>query len=141
MRCFLRQRMYSLWGSTLAENHQLPSGDYAVAQGMFYIAYQCHRRNTMCIEKRSAANGAQRNPSIAKVHHLSCKIVSRDSPLIATNDNCNQAQVGPPTRSPSKMFHKKTAFTRMFLVRDAPSSQNAPTATEQQRNGFSTGTR
>ena len=108
--------MYSLWGSTPAQNHQLPSGDYAVVQGMFYIAYQRHRRSTMCIEERSAANGAQKNPSTAKVHNLSCKIVPRDSSLTATKDNCNQAQTGPPTRSPSKMFHRKTAFTRMFFV-------------------------
>ena len=43
--------MYSLWGSTLAQNHQLASGDYAIVQGMFCGACQRHRRSTMCIEK------------------------------------------------------------------------------------------
>ena len=43
--------MYPLWGSTPAQNHQLLSGDYAVAQGMFFRAYQRHQRSTMHIEK------------------------------------------------------------------------------------------
>ena len=108
--------MYSLWGSTPAQNHQLPSGDYAVAQGMFCIAYQRHQRSTMRIGKESAANGAQRNPSTAKVHDLSCKIAPRDSSFTATKDSCNQTQADPPTRSPNRMLHRKTAFTGVFFV-------------------------
>ena len=108
--------MCSLWGSTPAQNHQLPSGDYAVAQGMLCIAYQRHQRSTIHIEKVSVANGAQQNPSTAKVHNLSCKIVPRDSSLTATKDSCNQEQTGPPTRSPNRMLHRKIAFTGMFFV-------------------------
>ena len=108
--------MYSLWGNTPAQNYQLPSSDYAVAWSMCCIAYQCHRRSTMHTGIGSAANGAQRNPSPAKVHNLSCKIVPRDSSLIATKESCNQAYISPPTRSPSKMFHQKTAFSRLFFI-------------------------
>ena len=106
--------MYSLWRSTLAQNHQLPSGDYAVAQGMFFRAYQRHQRNTIRIEYERAVNGAQRNTSTAKVHNLSCKRVPRDSSLTATKISCNQTQTGLPTKSPSRMLHRKTAFTKFF---------------------------
>ena len=108
--------MCPLWGSTPAQNHQLPSGDYAVEQGMFLRAYQRHQRSTMRMEKERAANGAQRNASTAKVHNLSCKRVPRDSFLIATRNSCNQAQTDPPTRSPNKMLHRKSAFTGVFFV-------------------------
>ena len=100
--------MCPLWGSTPAQNHQLPSGDYTVEQGMFYRAYQRHQRSTMRMEKEHAANRAQRNASTAKVHNLSCKRVPRDSFLTATRNSCNQAQTDPPTRSPNKMLHRKT---------------------------------
>lgn len=57
--------MYPLWGSTPAQNHQLPSGDYAVAQGMFFRAYQRHQRSTIHIEKSALSidrNGMLRQP-------------------------------------------------------------------------------
>ena len=108
--------MCPLWGSTPAQNHQLPSGDYAVEQGMFFRAYQRHQRSTMRVEKGHAANGAQRNASTAKVHDLSYKRVPRDSFLTATRNSCNQTQTDPPTRSPNKMLHRKTAFTGVFFV-------------------------
>ena len=108
--------MCPLWGSTPAQNHQLPSGDYAVEQGMFFRAYQRHQCSTMCMEKERAANGAQQNASTTKVHNLSCKRVPRDSFLIAIRNGCNQAQTDPPTRSPNKMLHRKTAFTGVFFV-------------------------
>ena len=108
--------MCPLWGSTLAQNHQLPSSDYAVEKGMFFRAYQLHQRSTMRMEKERAANGAQRNASITKVHNLKCKRVPRDSFLTATRNSCNQAQIDPPTRSPNKMLHRKTAFTGAFFV-------------------------
>ena len=73
-------------------NQELPSGDCAIAQGMFFKAYQCHRHSTICIEKKSTIKGAQWNPSRAKIHNLSWKIVPRDSSLIGTKTNCNQAQ-------------------------------------------------
>ena len=108
--------MCPLWGSTLAQNLQLPSGDYVVEQSMFFRAYQRHQRRTMRIRKESAANGAQRNPSTAKVHDLSCKIAPRDSSFTATKESCNQAQADPPTRSPNRMLHRKNAFTGVFFV-------------------------
>ena len=91
--------MYSLWGSSPAQNLQLPSGDYAVAQAMLFTTYQRHRCSTVHIEKDGVANGAQRNPSTTKVHNLSCKMVPRDSSLTATKNSCSQAQTGSPTRS------------------------------------------
>ena len=109
--------MYTLWGSNPAQNHQLSSGDYAVAQNMFFRARQRHQRSTISIEKERAVNGAQRNASTAKRHNLSCKRVPRDSSLTATKSSCNQAQTGPPTKSPSRMFHRKTAFTEVLFVR------------------------
>ena len=66
--------------------------------------------------KESAVNGAKRNPSTAKLHELSCKIAPRDSSFIATKDSCNQTQADPPTRSPSRMLHRKTAFTEVFFI-------------------------
>ena len=57
--------MYPLWGSTPAQNRQLPSGDYAVAQGMFFRAYQRHQRSTIHIEKSALSmdhNGMLRQP-------------------------------------------------------------------------------
>ena len=108
--------MYPLWGSTPAQNHQLPSGDYAVAQGMFFRAYQRHQRSTIRIEKERTVNGSQRYASTAKVPNLSCKRVPRDSSLTTTKDGCNQEQTGPPTKSPRRMFHRKTAFTEVLFV-------------------------
>ena len=137
--------MYSLWGSTPAQNHHLPSGDYAIAQGMFCIANQRHQRSTMRTGKESAANGGQRNPSTAKVHNLSCKIAPRDTSFTATKDSSNQAKAGPPARSPSKLFHRKTAFTRMFFVhaqhlatdpfsKHNPNQRSSPNRTQQTKN-------
>ena len=60
--------------------------------------------------KRERCQWSTNNPLTAKVHDLSYKIVPRDSSLIATKDSCKQAQAGPPTRSPSKMFHRKTSL-------------------------------
>ena len=139
MRYFLRRRMYSLWGSTPAQNQQLPSGDYAVAQGMFYIAYQRHQRSTMHIGKDSAANKAQRKPLTAQVHNLSCKIAPRHSSFTATKDSCNQTQANPPTRSPNRMLHRKTAFTRVFFVyaqhlATYPSSKHNPNQLSSSRS-------
>ena len=125
--------MYPLWGNTPAQNHQLPSGDYAIVQGMFFRAYQHHQRSTMRIEKERAINGAQRNASTVKVHNLSCKRVPRDSSLIATKNSCNQGQTGPPTKSPSKMFHKKTAFTEILFIR-AQHLQCIPSPSTDQTN-------
>ena len=140
-RCFLRRRMYYLWGSTPAQNHQLPSYDYAVAQGIFRITYQRHQRSTMHIGKESAASGAQRNPSTAKVHNLSCKIAPRDSSFTATEDSCNQAQADPPTRSPNRIFHKKNAFIGVFFVHAQhlaidPFSKHNPTQRSSSKRGF-----
>ena len=64
------------------------------------------------MEKERAANEAQRNASTAKVHNLSCKRGPRDSFLIATRNNCNQAQTDQPTRSPNKMLHRKTPLQK-----------------------------
>ena len=125
--------MYPLWGSTPAQNHQLPSGDYAVAQGMFFRAYQRHQRNTIRIENERAVNGAQRNASTAKVHNLSCKRVPRDSSLTATKISCNQTQTGPPTKSPSRILHRKTAFTEILFVR-AQHLQCIPSPSTDQTN-------
>ena len=107
--------MCPLWGSTPAQNHQLPSGHYAVEQGMFFRAYQRHHRSTMRMEKERTANGAQWNASTAKVHNLSCKRVPRDSFLKATKNSCNQTQTDPPTRSPNKMLHRKTPLQECSL--------------------------
>ena len=125
--------MYPLWGSTPAQNHQLPSGDYAVAQGMFFRAYQRHQRSTMRIEKERAVNGAQWYASTAKVHNLSCKRVPRDSSLTTTKDGCNQAQTGPSTKSPRRMFHKRTAFTEVLFV-CAQHLQSVPSPSTDQTN-------
>ena len=85
----------------------------------------------MHIGKEGAANGAQQNPLTAKVHNLSCKIVPRDSSLTTTKDSCNHAHTGPPTRSPSKIFHRKPSFTKMFFIHTQhlatyPSSKHNP---------------
>ena len=66
--------------------------------------------------KERAVNGSQRYASTAKVPNLSCKRVPRDSSLTTTKDGCNQAQTGPPTKSPRRMFHRKTAFTEVLFV-------------------------
>ena len=118
-RCFLKRCMYPLWGSTPAQNHRLPSGDYAVAQGMFFGAYQRHQRSTIRIEKERAVNGAQRNASTVKVHNLSCKKVPRDSSLTATKSSCNQAQTGPPTRDVPQRQRVSTA-TAILTEREQP---------------------
>ena len=125
--------MHPLWGNTPAQNHQLPSGDYAVEQGMFFRAYQRHQRSTTCIERERAVNGAQRDAYTAKVHNLSCKVVPRDSSLTATNKSCDQTQTVPPTESPSRMLHRKTAFTDVLFVR-AQHLQCIPSPSTDQTN-------
>ena len=115
--------MYSLWGSTPAKGHKLPLGDYTVVQGIFFRAYQSHRRGTMRIEKKGAVNGAQRNALTAEIHNLNFKIAPRDFSLTATNNNCNQTQVCLPTRSPNRMIHRKISFRGMLFVH----AQHLPT--------------
>ena len=82
-----------------------------------FRAYQRHQRNTMRMEKERSVNGAQRNALTAKVHNLSCNRVPRDSSLTETKNSCKQAQTGPPTKPPSRVFHRKTAFTEIWFVR------------------------
>ena len=99
------------------------SGERAAAKGIFFRAYQSHQRSTMRIGKEGAANGAQQSPLTAKVHNLGCKTVPGDSSLIATKNSCNQAQIGPPTRLPNRMFHRKIAFIGTLFVH----AQHLPT--------------
>lgn len=96
-------------------NQQLPSGDCTIAQGMFFKAYQCNRHSTICIEKKSTIKGAQWNPSTAKIHNFSWKIVSKDSSLIGTKASCNQAQSDLRLKPPNKIFHKKKALGMLFF--------------------------
>ena len=67
-------------------------------------------------KKRERCQRSTKDRSTAKVHDLSCKVAPRDSSFTATKDSCNQTQADPPTRSPNRMLHRKTAFTGVFFV-------------------------
>ena len=135
MRYFLRRRMYSLWGSTPTQNHQLPSGDYAVAQGMFHIAYQRHQRSTMHIEKGSVANRAQRNPSTAKVHNLSCKSTPK---RLFSHSNKGQLQSGTDRSTNEVTKQDVTQKNRLYrsVLRSRPTPCNISLLQAQSKPTF-----